>query len=92
MESNCTGATRDGYTHCIQRPLPADLGFHSPKPVYKGQRRSSNECQYLDGKPCYYDGSGLNAKRVFGILVKKGGEAVWKELEDYYKETFGELI
>jgi len=45
-------------------------------------------CPYLDGAPCYYDGSGLNAERVLQILIEQGGEAVWKYLEDYYHSTF----
>lgn len=70
--------------------LPADLGYHSHKPMWDGQPAQEN-CRYLDGKPCYYDGSGLNAERIFDILLEEGGEAVWKELEEYYIELFGEL-
>lgn len=68
------------------QPIPADLGYHSPTPVYDGQQ--CNECDLLPGKKCYYDGSGLNAEPVFKLLVEKGDEAVWKFLEDYYRDIF----
>lgn len=71
-------------------PLPADLGYHSPKPMYKGQSFRKN-CPYIKNKKCYYDGSGLNAHRIYEILLKKGSNGVWKELKKYYKQTFGKL-
>ena len=69
-------------------PLPADLGYHSPKPLYEGQT-SMGACPYLDGKDCYYDGSGLDAERVYNKMLEGGSDAVWAELEDYYQSTFG---
>jgi hypothetical protein len=69
-------------------PMPADLGYHSPIPHYEGQIVVDEHCKYLDGRPCYYDGSGLNALRVYNILLEKGSEGVWKELEEYYENTF----
>lgn len=99
-------------------PLPADLGYHSPKPMYEGHTRIGEMkyeflredkveglpgvketkvpeedlpiCEYL-GCPCYYDGSGLNATKVFDILTEKGSDGVWEYLEKYYIDIFGEL-
>lgn len=108
----------DYHWHC--RPLPADLGYHSPKPMYEEHEpvgsknftwRDATEeekrelpsftripesnptgtftpCEYLDGKPCYYDGSSLNADRIYRVLLNKGSNGVWRELEDYYNEIF----
>ena len=70
--------------------LPADLGYHSLKPMYEGQD-SRDDCPWLDGKPCYYDGSGLNARTPFMLLTTVGEEAVWKYLEEYHVSTFGQL-
>jgi hypothetical protein len=67
-------------------PLPADLGYHSPTPRYENQH--AMDCHVLPEGKCYYDGSGLNADRIFSILIHKGGEAVWEALEEYYAETF----
>ena len=67
-------------------PLPADLGYHSPRPIYEGQTPMS-ECKIIDG-PCYYDGSGLNAWMPFEALLREGHAGVWRVLEDYYRETF----
>ncbi len=72
-------------------PMPADLGYHSHTAMYEGQEPMTKECEYLNGKPCFYDGSGLNAQRIYDALVSKGSDAVWSELEEYYKSTFDEL-
>lgn len=69
------------------RPMPTDLGFHSPVPLYEGQTKMTDDCPVLGG-PCYYDGSGLNADKPFSILVHEGGEKLWEFLEQYYAETF----
>lgn len=69
--------------------MPVDLGYHSPKRMYKGQSLPTKSCEILDGGPCYYDGSTLNAEEPFSILVNEGGEKLWKFLDDYYHETFG---
>jgi hypothetical protein len=103
-------------------PLPADLGYHSPKPMYEGQTRIGENrydfedteelqmgngvlkmpkshkveekdlpiCEYI-GCPCYYDGSGLNAERIYKIMLTEGSDGVWRELESYYITIFGEL-
>ena len=73
----------------LSEPLPADVGYHSPMPMYEGQKSIIEQCAYLDGHPCYYDGSALTAEKAFDILVEQGGDGVWKYLEDYYHDTFG---
>jgi len=76
------------YSFSIFHPLPADLGYHSSVPQYEGQSIASDSCEYLDGKPCYYDGSGLGAERIYEVLLKEGSDGVWRELEDYYNMIF----
>ena len=71
--------------------LPADVGFHSKTPMYEGQEPMSDSCQYTDNEPCYYDGSGLHASKVFDMLVAEGSDAVYKYLGSLYKQQFGEL-
>jgi hypothetical protein len=82
----------EGRTSCIHghKSFPADLGYHSPKPMYEDQIPMSEKCTILGGT-CYYDGSGLNAEGIFDILVREGGDAMWKALDEYYVETFGAL-
>lgn len=75
--------------HRLYEPMPADLGYHSPFPLWDGQQPASDSCEYCDGKPCYYDGSTLNADPVYEILLNEGSDGVWKRLEEYYYETFG---
>lgn len=76
----------------LLKPLPADIGYHSPKPIYDGQKIATKECEFLDGKPCYYDGSGLNAVRIFEVLLNEGEEGLWRELQNYHEHIFGEGI
>lgn len=64
-------------------PLPADLGYHWNTPRYEDQTK--RECEYTASGFCYYDGSGLNAERVYEALLRKGSDGVWRELEDYYR-------
>lgn len=66
-----------------------ELNIDMPEPDPVKQEDIPN-CEYL-GCPCYYDGSSLNAERVFDILVEKGSDGVWKYLEEYYIDTFGKL-
>ena len=71
-------------------PMPADCGYHSLTPRYEGQEVMAEACEYTDGKPCYYDGSGLAAEDIYKRLVAEGDSAVWEELEEYYQQVFGE--
>jgi len=68
--------------------LPADLGYHSKKPRYDGQTSIKEACEFCDGKPCYYDGSGLNAYGAMHALVNGGDAALWAFLEEYYAHVF----
>jgi hypothetical protein len=68
--------------------MPADLGYHSKVPMYEGQEKASESCEYCDGKPCYYDGSGLSAYDAFYTLVNGGDEALWRYLDEYYNARF----
>jgi hypothetical protein len=78
-----------GDAHWMERPMPADLGYHSRTPRYDGHTPMPNPCDHLDGAACYYDGSTLNAEPVFERLLTEGDEGVWKALEGYYIQTFG---
>ena len=69
------------------RAMPADIGYHAREPQYEGQH-SQDDCRYLNGAPCYYDGSGTRAEHFFTILTDEGGEALWKSLEDEYEARF----
>ena len=77
------------FPHLSCHPDPADLGYHSPEPKCGEEISSTESCSYLNGKPCYYDGSGLAAERVYERLLREGSEGVWSELESYYSKIFG---
>lgn len=73
----------------VSEVLPADLGYHSPVPMYDGHDSITENCEYIGG-PCYYDGSGLAANRIWKVLLEEGDKGVWRELEEYYLDLFGE--
>jgi hypothetical protein len=83
----CHGATGK-YDFCRLTPMAADIGYHSYVPQYEGQETITESCPYLNGKPCYYDGSSLQAEEYFEILVREGGEALWVKLEQTYSNRF----
>lgn len=80
--SKCDGS------YCHLKPMATDIGYHSPVPQYEGQTLQSKSCSALDGKPCYYDGSSLNAEPIFEKLLSGGDDAVWAEMEEWYNNTF----
>jgi hypothetical protein len=80
---------RHNHDHLLCKPMGADVGYHSPVPTYDGQTSIRSACPYLDGKPCYYDGSGLRAEIWLNeILLPLGSDGVWKALEQEYHERF----
>jgi len=74
---------------CPNKPMAADVGYHSRKEMYKDQTVMTGDCPIIGG-PCYYDGSGLMAEDVFKIFVAHGSEGMWKDLERRYKTTFND--
>lgn len=68
--------------------MPADLGYHSKTPRYEDQLPISKSCEFCDGQPCYYDGSGLNASDAMYALVNGGDKALWDFLDAYYASVF----
>ena len=68
--------------------MPADLGYHSKTPQYEGQEVMDDACEFCDGQPCYYDGSGLNATDAMYALVNGGETALWAFLDAYYEAVF----
>jgi hypothetical protein len=66
-----------------------DIGRHTAKPVasWDAEHGPSQEaCIYLDGMPCYYDGSSLQAFEMLRRVVAAGTEdAIWAELASYFR-------
>jgi hypothetical protein len=70
------------------KPSPADLGYHSRRPMWPGHEPITQSCEHLDGCPCYYEGSGTAAEPIFQVLLEEGSDGVWRELKAYYRQTF----
>lgn len=67
----------------LTRPTAADLDYHWHRPHYSGH--DARKCDLLPAGECYYDGSSLNAERVFDVLRSEGSDGVWRELESLYR-------
>lgn len=71
----------------VNKPMGFDVGYHSPTPMYEGQKQMDS-CVLLPEGKCYYDGSGLRGNEWFKIFMEEGDEAIWKLLEEDYKDRF----
>lgn len=65
-------------------PMAADLGYHWDSPRYEEQGWFA--CSIRGAGKCYYDGSGLQAKELFGRFLVEGEPVVWATLEERYRE------
>lgn len=79
--------TMCAFQHSHLKPMPVDLGYHSPVPMYEGQSKMDT-CEFFEGG-CYYDGSSLAADDYYDILRKKGSKGLWKAMKTYYFQRFG---
>jgi hypothetical protein len=70
-------------------PSGSDLGYHAHVPQYDGAMEGRSECPYLDGKPCFYDGSGLQAEPVLTDFIQRGEVAVWEALRERHDDLTG---
>jgi len=61
--------------------------YHSKKPTYEGQLPTTG-CNWLDKSKCYGDGSCMRAERYLIILLEKGSNGIFEQLEIDYKEEF----
>lgn len=78
--------------HLRNKPLLLlgyDVGYHSPCPQYADQTLFTDNCPLLDGRKCYYDGSGLQAEEYMEVFISEGPDAVWLKMENLHKERFG---
>ncbi len=80
---------KKGWPMPLREPMPADVGYHARVPQHEGQNSVTESCIYLDGAPCYYDGSGLQAQALFDEFVAKGEDVIWETLEAHYNALKG---
>lgn len=87
--------------HFYMGPHPLDICYFSSKRISEDDTKfeggATHHAPHL-GKPCYYgyryqdEGEGVwTTDFVYENFLRGGDEYVWKFLEDYYVETFGEL-
>lgn len=73
-----------------QKPWPIDLGYHSHKPAdYQSATEPSQpSCTFLDGAPCWYDGTSLGAEDLLEGFLAGGDAWLWPKLEAIYHSRF----
>lgn len=78
---------------CDMYPSGRDLGYHWLTPQWPGQEEyRRDDCPFVPGGQCYYDGSGRNADPVLAAFVDRGEPAVWRELVRYYRQLRDEQL
>lgn len=65
------------------QPMPGGVYYCSPIKRHDHQT-GRDDCEWLDGKTCYGDGSMLAGDDVMKALLEEGSEGVWKKLEEFY--------
>lgn len=70
--------------------MGADVGYHSPYPMFEDHQPIEDDCEFTGGK-CYYDGSSLRAERWYKEWLEKGCDAIWRKLEVEWKDRFNEV-
>lgn len=83
----------NNYVFILNRPMGYDVGYHSLTPLseYEKENGGRPDCDWLDGKPCYGDGSALRAEEWMKIFLEKGSDEIWKMLEVEYEQTFKDV-
>jgi len=72
--------------------MGTDIGRHTTYPIHSYDREYGphGPCMFLDGLPCYYDGSGMAATELLKKAVTADSEEViWNELIAYHEAWIG---
>ncbi len=64
---------------------PMGYGVWYCSPIPQEGQTPREDCEWLDGKPCYGDGSCMASDDVMDALLRDGEDGVWRELERFYK-------
>lgn len=84
------GLTVDTHSERLFGPMGADLGHHWDTPAYEGESQMPS-CDVRPGGACFYDGSGLAADDLLGVLLTEGHEAVWERMGAEYARLAAEV-
>ena len=69
---------------------PSDWGVNTHSPVSRnGESSYIDNCEWLNGVPCYTGGSFLLGTEIKKRFLAEGDAAVWEELEGLYERIFG---
>lgn len=74
----------------LMQPNIVDISYHAHEPQYEGEC-SRDGCSFLDGAPCYSDGSGLYGNECFRLGFLHGGsDWLFDRLEEEYEHRFND--
>lgn len=67
-------------------PMATDISYHAHSPQREGHERATESCPYLDGQPCFSDGSFMAAEPVLEAFIVRGEAAVWEALRQWHDD------
>lgn len=71
--------------HEVRAPMGADLGYHALHRQYEGAP-DGDACEYLGGRVCFYDGSGLAADKLLARFLIEGEDVIWRTLAERHDD------
>lgn len=80
---------KDDRSYNPFKGMGADVGYHSPRPTYEGEKPIKEDCPYTEGE-CYYGGSATRAEEWYGDFLRRGLDFIWEKLETEFVEVFEE--
>lgn len=74
-------------------PMGIDVGYHAPAPMHEYHvefGEAEQTCWWLDGAPCWADGSSTRARTICAEWLARGRDMDWlfDYLAGYYRATF----
>ena len=86
VESMISGSLHSPSKYSF-KGMGASVGYHSPTPLYEGQRISVTDCPFTGGD-CYHNESYLRAEAYYRVFLEKGVDRIWQMLEKEYRTMF----
>jgi hypothetical protein len=76
------------HGHGRYAPMGVQVAYHARTPQYEDHGVCQQSCEWLDGAPCYSDGSFIQGSEWMAKLIERGTDWLWPALEQEYRERF----
>lgn len=86
-KETCAKHAQAGETlEILYRGMGGPISYHRLKPTFKGQEKGG-PCTVTGKKFCYSDCGFIAGGDLYDVFLEKGEDAVWEEMEKWYKES-----